>query len=62
MEDGRREIWILNFAVSIASKNKNIEGERGRNKAKNFGSGRTGRAGRGRGRATNPELIRIDLS
>ena len=30
MEDGRREIWILNFAVSIASKNKNIEGKRGR--------------------------------
>ena len=25
MEDGRREIRILNFAVSIASKNKNIE-------------------------------------
>ena len=27
MEDGRREIRILNFAVFIASKNKNIEGE-----------------------------------
>ena len=25
MADGRREIRILNFAVSIASKNKNIE-------------------------------------
>ena len=27
MEDGGREIRILNFAVSIASRNKNIEDE-----------------------------------
>ena len=27
MEDGGREIRILNFAVSVASKNKNIENE-----------------------------------